>query len=170
MKVSVPLVAALTRDDLAEVAAIERAQFDDPWSLRTLREELGDRTRRYTKATVDDELVGYLGIMLVEHEAHVNTIATAPGSEGRGVATALLLEGIRAVIGVGVRDLTLEVASRNLRAQKLYERFGFAPVGIRRGYYQRSGDDAIVMWVRDADAPSYAQRLDAIEGAQSPRR
>lgn len=164
-----PVVELLGRDDLGDVLAIEKAQFDDPWSMRTLREELDDRSRRYTKATLDGALAGYLGVMLVEHEAHVNTIATAPGMEGHGVATALLLEGIRAVVSAGVRDLTLEVASRNLRAQRLYERFGFAPVGIRRGYYQRSGDDAIVMWVRDADAPSYAARLAAIEESMAAR-
>ncbi len=167
MRVTVPVVARLAREDLDDVLAIEKAQFDDPWSLRTLREELDDRSRRYTKASIDGVLVGYLGMMVVEHEAHVNTIATAPGCEGRGVATALLLEGFRAVVSVGVRDLTLEVASRNLRAQHLYERFGFAAVGLRRGYYQRSGDDAIVMWVRDADTPSYGARLDAIEEAAS---
>ncbi len=162
-------VSLLTRDDLVEVLAIEKAQFDDPWSLRMLREELDDRTRRYTKAMVGPKLVGYLGVMVIDAEAHVNTIATLPGEEGHGVATALLLEGIRTVVAAGVRDLTLEVASRNLRAQRLYERFGFAPVGVRRGYYQRSGDDAVVMWVRDAHAPSFAARLAAIEG-DGPRR
>jgi ribosomal-protein-alanine N-acetyltransferase len=160
------VVSLLAREDLTEVLAIEKAQFDDPWSLRTLREELEDRSRRYTKATVDRELVGYLGLMVLDQEAHVNTIATTPGGEGRGVATALLLEGIRAVVRAGVRDLTLEVASRNLRARRLYERFGFAPVGVRRGYYQRSDDDAVVMWVRDADTPSFTERLAAIELAE----
>ena len=162
-----PLVSLLTRGDLPDVLAIEKAQFDDPWSLRMLRDELDDRSRRYTKATIDDELVGYLGVMVIDAECHVNTVATAPGVEGSGVATALLLEGIRVVVGAGVRDLTLEVASRNLRAQRLYERFGFAPVGVRRGYYQRSGDDAIVMWVRDAHLPSFTARLEAIEGAMA---
>jgi ribosomal-protein-alanine N-acetyltransferase len=149
------------------VLSIEKDQFDDPWSLRMLRDELDDRSRRYTKATIDGRLVGYLGIMVIDAEAHVNTIATALGEEGRGVATALLVEGIRSVVRSGVRDVTLEVASRNLRAQRLYERFGFAAVGIRRGYYQRSGDDAIVMWVRDVHTASFAERLDEIDGATS---
>jgi ribosomal-protein-alanine N-acetyltransferase len=163
--VSCPEISRLGADDLSDVLAIERAQFDDPWSMHMLREELDDPSRRYTRATIDRVLVGYLGIMVVDAEAHVNTIATTPVSEGRGVATALLLEGIRAVVSAGVRDLTLEVASRNLRAQRLYERFGFAAVGVRRGYYQRAGDDALVMWVRDAHLPSFAARLGAIEGA-----
>jgi len=160
-------VSRLDYADLDDVLVIENAQFDDPWSLSTLREELDDPTRRYTKATSDRVVVGYLGCMLLETEAeaHVNTLATAVGEEGHGVATALLVEGLRAIVDLGVHDVTLEVASRNLRAQRLYERFGFAPVGVRRGYYPRSGDDAIVMWVRDVHAPSYTSRLAAIEGA-----
>jgi ribosomal-protein-alanine N-acetyltransferase len=118
---------------------------------------------------LDGRLAGYLGLMLVDTEAHVNTIATAPQAEGRGVATALLVDGIRAVVARGVRDVTLEVASRNERAQRLYGRFGFAPVGIRRGYYPKSGDDAVVMWVRDVDDPAYEDRLARIEGAKAPR-
>ena len=160
-------ISRLEDVDLDEVLVIENAQFDDPWSLKTLREELEDPSRRYTKATSDRAVVGYLGCMLLEteSEAHVNTLATAPGEEGHGVATALLVEGLRAIVDLGVRDVTLEVASRNLRARRLYARFGFAPVGMRRGYYPRSGDDAIVMWVRDVHAPSYASRLATIEGA-----
>jgi ribosomal-protein-alanine N-acetyltransferase len=160
-------IVALEHADLDDVLVIERAQFDDPWTRTVLRDELDDPSRRYTKATVDGTLVGYLGLMVLdaESEAHVNTLATAPASEGRGIATALLLEAIRALVARGVRDVTLEVATRNLRAQRLYTRFGFAPVGVRRGYYPRSGDDAVVMWVRDVDTPSYAARLSAIEDA-----
>ncbi len=162
-----PVIGPLAHADLDEILVIERAQFDDPWSLQVLRDELDDASRRYTKATVDGVVAGYLGLMVLdaESEAHVNTLATSPGNEGRGIATALLLEGMRAVAEHGVHDVTLEVASRNLRAQRLYVRFGFAPVGVRRGYYPRSSDDAVVMWVRDVDTPSYASRLSAIEGA-----
>ncbi len=159
------VVAELFRVDLDAIHAIETAQFDDPWSLRVLRDELDAPNRRYTKATRGGEIVGYLGVMLVDAEAHVNTIATTPAAEGTGVATALLADAIRALAATGVRDVTLEVASRNLRAQRLYSRFGFAPVGVRRGYYPHSGDDAVVMWVRDVHTPSYAAKLASIEAA-----
>jgi len=165
--VSTLVISPLERADLDDVLEIERVQFDDPWSRQVLQDELDDATRRYTKATEDTALVGYLGLMVLakEGEAHVNTLATAPDRESRGVATALLVESLRGVVALGVRDVTLEVASRNLRAQRLYARFGFAPVGVRRGYYARSGDDAVVMWVRDVDTPSYAARLRTIEAA-----
>ena len=159
------VITALTEEDLDEVLAIEDAQFDDPWSRTVLRDELASPTRRYTKAAVDGAVRGYLGLMVLDFEAHVNTIATAPGAESGGVATALLAEGMRAMVERGVHDVTLEVASRNTRAQRLYARFGFAPVGVRRGYYPKSGDDAVVMWVRDVHEPAYLRRLEAIERA-----
>ena len=159
------VITELVRADLDAIHAIEVAQFDDPWSPRVLRDELAAPKRRYTKAVRDGVVVGYLGLMLVDAEAHVNTLATAPAAEGTGVATALLAEALRAVVPLGTRDVTLEVASRNLRAQRLYTRFGFAPVGMRRGYYPHSGDDAVVMWVRDVDTPSYAAKLSSIEAA-----
>jgi [ribosomal protein S18]-alanine N-acetyltransferase len=166
---SSPVVADLTRADLNDVLEIEAAQFDDPWTIQILRDELSSTSRRYTKATVQGELMGYLGLMLIESEAHVNTLATRPAAESAGVATALLLDGIRTMIARGVSDLTLEVASRNLRAQRLYERFGFAPVGIRKGYYPKSGDDAIVMWVHDVHDESYTERLAHIERVTAPK-
>jgi ribosomal-protein-alanine N-acetyltransferase len=159
------VITELVRADLDAIHAIEVAQFDDPWSPRVLRDELAAPNRRYTKAVRGGVVVGYLGLMLVDAEAHVNTLATTPAAEGTGVATALLAEALRAVVPLGTRDVTLEVASRNLRAQRLYTRFGFAPVGMRRGYYPHSGDDAVVMWVRDVDTPSYAARLSSIEAA-----
>jgi ribosomal-protein-alanine N-acetyltransferase len=160
-----PEIERLRRRDLPAIVAIEASQFDDPWSERMLRDELSSPTRRYTKATVGKLIVGYLGLMVVDVEVHVNTLATAPGSEGRGIASALLAEGLSAVAAKGVRDATLEVASRNERAKRLYARFGFAPVGVRRAYYPRSGDDAIVMWARGIDTDEYARRLASILGA-----
>jgi ribosomal-protein-alanine N-acetyltransferase len=69
----------------------------------------------------------------------------------------------RAAPALGVRHLTLEVRVGNDPAQGLYRRFGFAPVGVRKNYYAETGEDAIIMWVRDIDTPAYAERLDAIE-------
>ena len=159
------MIERLELDDLDAICEIEAAQFDDPWSLQVLRDELAAPRRRYTKASRESAIVGYLGIMLVDADAHVNTIATAPSEEGTGVATALLVAAIRDLAATGTRGVTLEVASRNLRAQRLYARFGFVASGLRRGYYAHSGDDAIVMWVRDVHTPAYQATLAAIDGA-----
>jgi [ribosomal protein S18]-alanine N-acetyltransferase len=155
-------IEAVEESDLDAMAAIEAARFPDPWSRDLLAEEISlVESRRYTKAVEAGRLLGYLGLMYVEHDVHVNTIAVAEGAEGRGVGSWLLLEGIEASLLRGAKHLTLEVAADNLRAQALYRRFGLAPVGVRRGYYP-GGVDAIVMWCRDLDAEAEVARRTAI--------
>ena len=97
-------ISEVLRADLDSIHAIEVAQFDDPWSTRVLRDELEAPNRRYTKAARGGAVVGYLGLMLVDAEAHVNTIATAPTAEGTGVATALLAEATSGSNGNGSVD------------------------------------------------------------------
>jgi ribosomal-protein-alanine N-acetyltransferase len=139
------------RRDVPAILDIEKAQFPEPWSRAMLLEEITNtETRRYRVAIEGGALVGYLGAMFILDEGHVNTLATAPASEGHGVATALLEDFLAAAHHRGTRKLSLEVAVGNSRAQDLYRRFGFAPVGVRRRYYERTGEDALVLW-RDLD-------------------
>ena len=103
-------------------------------------------TRRYTVAVEDEKIVGYLGVMYVMDELHVNTIGILPGHEGQGIATSLMSEAWSVAKGRGVQRATLEVAVSNTRAQELYFRFGFSPVGVRKNYYERTNEDALILW------------------------
>lgn len=135
------------RRDVPELLAIEVAQFPEPWTRAMLLEEIANvETRRYTVAVEETSIVGYLGVMYVMDELHVNTIGTVPGREGQGIATSLLGEAWTVARERGVKRATLEVAVSNKRAQELYTRFGFAPVGVRRNYYERTNEDALVLW------------------------
>lgn len=134
---------------------IEEAQFPEPWTRSMLLDEIRRTdTRRYTVAEEGRALVGYLGMMFIAGEAHVNTIGTAPGHEGRGIATTLLTDAWRDAHKRGITRVSLEVAVSNVRAQALYRRFGFAPVGVRRNYYERTGEDALVLWAEIGDGPT----------------
>ena len=86
------------------------------------------------------------------------------------VATMLLLEVARLSLERGAHHMSLEVAAGNERAQALYRRFGFAPVGVRKGYYAATGEDAYVMWAYDIHKPAYAERLGDIEARLRSRR
>ncbi len=135
------------RRDVPALLEIEHAQFPEPWSRAMLLDELSNvATRRYTVADEGGEVVGYLGVMFVLDELHVNTLGVQPGAEGRGIATALLDEAWADALARGVARATLEVAVSNERARVLYARFGFAPVGVRKNYYERTREDALVMW------------------------
>ncbi len=154
----------MRRRDLRQVMAIEQVVFPEPWSLTVFTSELALRDgRAYRTARAGRRVVGYFGLMFVDDEAHVTTVAVAPDHQGRGVGKVLMLEVARTALAAGSRHLSLEVAAGNERAQALYRRFGFAPVGVRKGYYQRTGEDALVMWAHDVDSAAYAERLAAIE-------
>jgi [ribosomal protein S18]-alanine N-acetyltransferase len=135
------------RRDITDLLEIERDQFPEPWTRGMLLDELDQSdTRRYTVADEDGRVLGYLGVMFVTDELHVTTIGVRPGDERRGVATSLLDDAWVDARARGVTRATLEVAVSNTRAQRLYHRYGFKPVGVRKSYYERSGEDALVLW------------------------
>ena len=154
------MIRAMSRSDVPTVATLEREIYPQPWSARVFFDELGHANRSYVVATESDEILGYGGFMLVETDAHITTLGVAPGWRRRKLGTRILLALVERAVGRGARHLTLEVRATNTDAQLLYERFGFSPVGKRKGYYQ--GEDAIVMWALDVDAEEYGTRLDDI--------
>jgi [ribosomal protein S18]-alanine N-acetyltransferase len=155
------IIAPMRTRDLRGVLKIEEAVFPQPWSHRLFVEELSQRTSRaYRAAWVGRTIVGF-----VDDESHVNNIAVDPGWQGRSLGAVLLIDLIHTALHRGARHLTLEVRVGNEPALALYARFGLAPVGVRRNYYPVTGDDALVMWARDIDSGSYAERLAAIESS-----
>jgi [ribosomal protein S18]-alanine N-acetyltransferase len=126
---------------------VERALFgEEPWSARLFWSELGQTdTRHYVVALDGDELVGYAGLCDYPDEAFVQTMAVAPRAQRRGTGDALLRELLREAAARGQRTVSLEVRADNSGAQRFYVRHGFARAGVRRGYYQPSGVDAVVM-------------------------
>jgi ribosomal-protein-alanine N-acetyltransferase len=135
------------RRDVGELLVLEEAQFPEPWTRGMLLDEITNtETRRYTVAVQEKRMIGYLGVMFVLDELHVNTLGTLPGHEGRGVASSLMDDAWRDALGRGIARATLEVAASNTRAQRFYFRYGFMPVGVRKNYYERTHEDALVLW------------------------
>ena len=152
------------RRDLGDILVIENQQFPEPWSRSMMLEEITNtQSRRYTVAEEDGVIIGYLGLMFVlKDELHVNSIGTRRGHEGRGVATSLFDEAWAVVRIRGVARATLEVAVSNARALELYYRYGFAPVGVRKNYYQKTHEDALILWA-DIPAPEDGTSTDQLD-------
>ncbi|QMU80642.1 ribosomal protein S18-alanine N-acetyltransferase [Streptacidiphilus sp. PB12-B1b] len=138
--------------DVPAVLELESGLFpEDAWSVGMFWSELADArhpraTRWYTVAEAPDgRIVGYAGLMAIAGEGDVQTIAVAREHWGGGLGARLLTRLVRQAVEAGCEGLLLEVRVDNDRAQRLYERFGFEPIGIRRNYYQPSGVDALVM-------------------------
>ncbi|MFH8556616.1 ribosomal protein S18-alanine N-acetyltransferase [Streptomyces celluloflavus] len=146
-----PVLRELRWWDLDAVLELERALFpEDAWSPGMFWSELayarGPRAnRRYVVAEADGRLVGYGGLAAVDGTGDIQTIATARDQWGTGLGARLLTELLSAATAFECREVLLEVRVDNVRAQRLYERFGFEPIGFRRGYYQPGNVDALVM-------------------------
>jgi ribosomal-protein-alanine N-acetyltransferase len=117
------------------------------------------RDRIYLVARHDGEVIGYGGLMLTGREAHITTIAVDPEFQRRGLGMKIMGGLMDAAIREKADSVSLEVRKTNTGAQKMYERFGFRPVGIRKGYYIETGEDAVVMWVEGVDTSAYAVQL-----------
>ena len=154
----------MRRRHLKHVLRIEALVYPRPWSPSLFMSELALRSSRaYIVAKHGGQVVGYGGLMMTMDDGHITTIAVDPVWQRNRIGTRMLVALAREARRRGAASLTLEVRVGNEAAQELYRQFGFAPVGIRRGYYVETGEDAIVMWAHDVDTDEYAARLDALE-------
>lgn len=157
------VIGPMRRRHLRGVLRIEQQVYPRPWSMGLFMSELGYRgSRVYVTARIGPAVVGYGGLMLVDDDGHITTLAVDPRWHRHRIGTRLLLTLARAAIERGARNLTLEVRVSNEAAQGLYRSFGFAPAGIRKGYYVETNEDALIMWANDVDSPDYAHRLDVL--------
>jgi ribosomal-protein-alanine N-acetyltransferase len=157
-------VVPMRRRHLRAVLRIEHQVYPRPWSHSLFVSELALRsTRAYIVAKVGRDVVGYAGLMMSLSDGHVTTIAVDPAWHRNHVGTRLLLALAQEAIARGATALTLEARLSNKSAQEMYRRFGFVPVGVRKGYYADTGEDALVMWAYDVDTPAYAELLRGLE-------
>jgi [ribosomal protein S18]-alanine N-acetyltransferase len=158
-------ITRMRRRHLKGVMAIERQVYPRPWSPNLFLSEMTElRNRTYLVARLEREVAGYAGIMSYGDEAHVTTIAVDPAWHRHKIGTRLLYELISEAYRMGARAVSLEVRVSNYGAQRLYSRFGFRPVGIRKNYYQETGEDALVMWTDDIRSRGYRGQLERIIG------
>ncbi|HEX2096588.1 MAG TPA: ribosomal protein S18-alanine N-acetyltransferase [Solirubrobacterales bacterium] len=135
----------LAYSDLPAVVAIERRSFPAPWSLAMFVLELSKPSGICLAATTEDELAGYLICSRYDRVWHLMNVAVAPERRRHGIATRLIS---RLVEEAGGRlPFTLEVRVSNHEAIVMYERLGFRSAGVRPGYYQDNGEDALIMWL-----------------------
>ena len=171
-------VVPMRRRHLRSVLRIEAEVYPRPWSMSLFMSELGMRaTRAYFVARVGRDVVGYAGLMLMGDDGHITTIAVDPAWHRNQIATRLLLSLVHEARAREAANLTLEVRVSNRGAQDLYRRFGFESVGVRKGYYAETNEDAMIMWSNGIDTDEHAEHLAALERTirggtivESPRR
>lgn len=127
-------IRAMCEDDLDTVAAIEADVYVFPWSLGNFRDSLLSGYECST-AWLGEELIAYAIVMTAMDEAHLLNLAVASRWQGRGVGAAMLRHLIDAAVRRKLDMMYLEVRPSNLPGRRMYERFGFCQLGLRRDYY-----------------------------------
>ncbi len=135
----------LAEEHIDSLMAIEHEAYAEPWTRTMFYEELRNDLSFFYVAFRDDEIIGYVGFWLVLDEAHITTVVVKRPYRGRGLGWMLMEHILARAREQGARIATLEVRVSNERAISLYQRMGFRTVGIRKGYYPRTGEDAQVM-------------------------
>jgi ribosomal-protein-alanine N-acetyltransferase len=160
------LIRPMAIGDLPAVQLIERASFTTPWPPQAYRQELEtNRLAQYLVAAMGGEVVAYGGVWLMVDEAHVTTFAVHPGYRRRRIGERLLLALLDLSLDGHAREATLEVRLSNLAARRLYEKYGFRPVGIRPRYYSDDGEDALIMTTEPLASPAMRDRIARLRAA-----
>jgi ribosomal-protein-alanine N-acetyltransferase len=140
------------RNDIDGIYQVDKRAFEYPMSRASIERDLRDeRLSKYFVARALGVIVGYVGIWCVYPEAHIVSIAVDPDFQGKGIGTRLMETGLQWLMDNGFKDVFLEVRVDNDVAIRLYTKFGFKKVTIRKNYYQ-DGSDAYVM-LRDLTKP-----------------
>ena len=135
-------------DDVLEIE--EQAYGDHHWSKASFYGELANNLAHYYCAFDSDEkLVGYSGSWRVLDEAHITTIAVRSELRQKKIGEALLNRILEDCYKNEIKYITLEVRASNTPAIKLYEKYGFKSLGLRKGYYQNNNEDALIMWTEN---------------------
>ncbi len=133
-------------EHIRQIEALERDCFSLPWTAEQLAGQIRDEHHEFL-AAIDTEgrVLGYVGMMYVLDEGYISNVAVSPAHRRQGIADALIARLCKICGTLGLSFVTLEVRAGNEPAIALYEKNGFQQVGLRKNYYERPREDALLM-------------------------
>ena len=135
----------MNESHVAQVAALEKLCFSDPWSEASITSELENPLSLWLIAEEDGAVCGYVGSQTVLDETDMMNIAVRPDCRRKGIAAALIAELVSRLKARGSRVLRLEVRESNFSAIALYEALGFTQLGLRKNYYRNPKENALIL-------------------------
>lgn len=139
-------IRAMQEEDLEQVCAIECDNFSMPWSRQSFLDSVHNSDHIYMVAEHQHEILGYCGIWGIVGEGQITNVSVKKTSQRQGVASALLDACLKKGDEMGISAYTLEVRESNSKAISLYEKFGFEQAGVRKNFYDKPKEHAILMW------------------------
>lgn len=139
-------IESMTVDDISQVAEIERQIFSIPWSEKAFRNSMESDNTIYIVAKENNNVAGYAGMYLSFEEGNITNVAVNPLSRRKGIGEKIVRDILNRAYEKGVRDVFLEVRETNSVAITLYEKIGFKEEGIRKNFYDKPRENALIMW------------------------
>ena len=159
-------VSLLTPAEVSHVVALDQICLGGMWKEEAyLREIESDKSTLVvlhlseTKLGIDSRIIGMACLWSIVDEAHITLLGIDPNYRRQGLGQLLLLTLLEDAIARNLSWATLEVNVNNQKAINLYKKFGFEAVGKRKGYYQSTGEDAVVFWLKNLQQPHYQKNL-----------
>ena len=139
-------ICDVTAAHIPQIEQLERQCFSMPWTAELLRSQMKDAQHEFIAAlSPDGTVLGYVGMMYVLDEGYISNVAVDPDYRRQGIADALIDCLVERCRMHGLSFVTLEVRAGNEPAIALYRKHGFDPVGLRKNYYDRPKEDAVLM-------------------------
>lgn len=146
-------IVSMTAEHVSRLAELEKLCFSEPWSEKSLTEEIDNPAACFLVAMQQDEVLGYGGMHTVLGESYVDNIAVFPAHRGKGIGRALTAALIGRAQADGGAFITLEVRASNRPAVSLYTSLGFEQAGVRRNFYTAPREDALIFTLHFAAQP-----------------
>lgn len=156
------VLEVMSTRDLKEVLRIEKSLFLSPWSQWMFKAEIESERSYCLIAKAKDKVIGYAALNFLEQDGHLLNLAVIPEYQNLGIGSVLAVQLIKWAANHGIHRLTLEVRPSNVFARKLYQKFGFQEIGVRKKYYAETNEDGLILWTGDITFPIFQQRLSKI--------
>lgn len=141
------VIREMALSDLAEICAIEQETFSDPWSEEDFLSSLTEPNNSYLAVEIDGKVVGYCGYWGIVGEGNIYNVAVKQEFRRQNIGHLMLTELLKQAASKGITAFTLEVRCSNTAAIALYERLGFKRAGLRKDFYSKPKEDAVIMWL-----------------------
>lgn len=143
------IVREMTIEDVEAASAIEAKVFSMPWKADDFAEMVAAEYAYYYVALTENKVVGIIGLRNLSGEGEITNVAVEEEYRRYGIGSKLLDRTLDQCSQLGIKDVSLEVRESNVPAISLYESRGFVTEGIRKGFYEKPREDALIMWRRE---------------------
>lgn len=146
-----PSISKMSKSDISEITELEKTCFSEPWSEKSLKEELANDTARFYVLRDNETLLGYIGANNICNEVYITNVAVNEKYRGKGYGKMLVNHLVKQAEAENALFVTLEVRKSNESAIALYEKCGFKKIGERKNFYSKPTEDALIytLYIKD---------------------